>query len=154
MFDLDVVNAFSAATVVVLKNYCNASVTKGDVRIRATSSSIGGLAVFVGITGDLSGKLLFNMNKETSLELASVLNNEEIIEVDDIFVATIKEFTNMVAGGAINTLSTKHIDLDMTPPSIMISNQISLVEYGASQMLSISYSTGLGNITLYLLFDD
>ncbi len=153
MFDLDVVNAFSAATVVVLKNYCNSKVRKGEVRIQHTSSNMNGMSVFVGITGDLSGKLLFNMDKDTSLKLASVLNNEELTEVDDIFVATIKEFTNMVAGGAINELSTKHIDLDMTPPSIMMSNKMSLIDYGANQMLTISYDTEIGWISLYLLFD-
>lgn len=154
MFDLDIVNAFSVSSVVILKNYCNAYVQKGRVRILPTTTSMSGMAVFVGITGDLSGRILFNMNKETALKVASILNDEDLLEVDDIFVATIKEFTNMVAGGAINDLSTKHIDLDLTPPSIMISSKMSLIDYGASQMLAVEYNTDLGPISLNILLDN
>ena len=116
MFDLDVVNAFSKGTVIILKSYFNSKVLKGDVRIYRNANHVGGVIVFIGITGDLSGRLMFNMSKSTAFKLASALNSESITIIDDIFVSTIKEFVNMVAGSAINDLYTKHIDLDMTPP--------------------------------------
>ena len=152
MFDLDVVNAFSKGTVIILKSYFNSKVGKGDVRIYRNANHVGGVIVFVGITGDLSEKLMFNMSKATAFKLASALNMESITSIDDIFIATIKEFVNMVAGSAINDLSTKHIDfLDMTPPAILMSEQMSMLEKENDKILSINYKTELGEIFMNLI---
>lgn len=151
MFDLDVVNAFSKGTVVILKTYFNSKVQKGDIKILKNANTIGGVIVFVGITGDLSGRLMFNMDKQTAFKLASLLNMEEISSVNDIFIATIKEFVNMVAGAAINDLSTKHIDLDMTPPAILMSEQISMLEKDGDQTLMMEYMTEFGTIIMNII---
>ena len=151
MFDLDVVNAFSKGTVIILKSYFNSKVGKGNVRIYRNANHVGGVIVFVGITGDLSGRLMFNMSKATAFKLASILNMESITTIDDIFIATIKEFVNMVAGSAINDLSTKHIDLDMTPPAILMSEQMSMLEKENDKILSINYKTELGEIFMNLI---
>lgn len=151
MFDLDVVNAFSKGTVIILKSYFNSKVCKGDVRIYRNANHVGGVIVFVGITGDLSGRLMFNMSKATTFKLASALNMEAITTIDDIFIATIKEFVNMVAGSAINDLSTKHIDLDMTPPAILMSEQISMLEKENDKILTIGYKSELGEIFMNLI---
>lgn len=151
MFDLDVVNAFSKGTVIILKSYFHSKVGKGDIRVFKNANHVGGVIVFVGITGDLSGRLMFNMSKATAFKLASILNMENIASIDDIFIATIKEFVNMVAGSAINDLSTKHIDLDMTPPAILMSEQMSMLEKENDQILSINYKTELGDIFMNLI---
>ena len=151
MFDLDVVNAFSKGTVVILKSYFHSKVQKGDIKVLKNANTVGGVIVFVGITGDLSGRLMFNMDKHTAFKLASLLNMEEITSVDDIFIATIKEFVNMVAGAAINDLYTKHIDLDMTPPAILMSDQISMLEKDGEQTLMMEYITEFGNIIMNLI---
>ena len=49
MFDLDVVNAFSKGTVIILKSYFNSKVLKGDVRIYRNANHVGGVIVFIGI---------------------------------------------------------------------------------------------------------
>ena len=82
------------------------------------------------------------------------LTNEilkRISEIDDIFVSTIKEFVNMVAGSAINDLYTKHIDLDMTPPAILMSEQIAMLEKENDKILSINYKTEFGDIFMNLI---
>ena len=151
MFDLDVVNAFSKGTVIILKSYFNSKVLKGDVRIYRNANHVGGVIVFIGITGDLSGRLMFNMSKSTAFKLASALNSESITNIDDIFVSTIKEFVNIVAGSAINDLYTKHIDLDMTPPAILMSEQIAMLEKENDKILSINYKTEFGDIFMNLI---
>lgn len=94
---------------------------------------------------------MFNMSKATAFKLASALNMESITVIDDMFISTIKEFVNMVAGSAINELSTKHIDLDMTPPAILMSDQLSMLERENDQILSICYKTELGEIFMNLI---
>ena len=151
MFDLDVVNAFSKGTVVILKSYFNSNVGKGSIKIHRNANHVGGVIVFIGFNGDLSGRLMFNMSKATAFKLASALNMESITVIDDIFISTIKEFVNMVAGSAINELSTKHIDLDMTPPAILMSDQLSMLEKENDKILSICYKTELGEIFMNLI---
>ena len=157
MFDLDVVNAFSKGTVIILKSYFNSKVLKGDVRIYRNANHVGGVIVFIGITGDLSGRLMFNMSKSTAFKLASALNSESITIIDDIFVSTIKEFVNMVAGSAINDLYTKHIDkmVENLDGKYRLYDNLETVEDAIDK--GIIWKGGLGGIPLqckiYVLFN-
>lgn len=155
MFNLDIVNAFSTSTVSILKDYCQASVrAKGSVMIRRSSAPIMGVGIFIGIFGDISGRILVSMPSDTSFKLASVLNGEIIDKVDDIYIATLKEFTNTVTGMAINQLSTKDINLDMTTPTIMIGEHISMVERTSEKILVVNYETTLGNLSIDIILSE
>lgn len=151
MFDLSVVNAFSASAVTILKSYCHTGVRKGNVIVKNSFSPLMGLGVFIGINGSLDGKLMIDMEKDTAFALASKLNEETIDSVDDIFIATIKEFANMVAGGAINELSTRNIDLDMTTPTLFMGEHMSIVEQMSEEILVITYDTDFGCIAMNLI---
>ncbi len=155
MFDLDIVNSFSKATVSIIKNYSDTKISKGDIKIHKNSNHIAGVIVFLGITGDLNGRLMFNMSKETSLKLVSILNKEALNTIDDLFISTIKEFSNMVGGKAISDLSKRHIDLDITVPAILMSDQVFMLEKGGDEILSVEYKTDFGSIFMSLtLFQD
>lgn len=154
MFNLDIVNAFSTATVTILKNYCNTTVDKGEIRITHSPTPIAGVGIFVGIIGEYDGKVLFAMEQDTAFKLVSVLNEEAMSSIDDIFVGTVKEFANMAAGVAINELSTKDVNLDMTPPTVLIGEHTSVVEKTSESILSINYLTNIGRIRLSVLLSE
>ena len=98
---------------------------------------------------------MFNMSKETSLKLVSILNKEALNTIDDLFISTIKEFSNMVGGKAISDLSKRHIDLDITVPAILMSDQVFMLEKGGDEILSVEYKTDFGSIFMSLtLFQD
>ncbi len=151
MFDLPVVNAFSSSAVTILKSYCRTGVSKGDVIVKNSFSPLMGVGVFIGITGMLDTKLMLDMEKDTAFNLASKLNEETIDSIDDIFIATVKEFANMVAGGAINELSTRGIDLDMTTPTLFMGEHMSIVEKANEEILVINYDTDIGCIAMNLI---
>lgn len=151
MFDLYVVNAFSKSTVNIIKKFSASRVRKGEIKIyKNIINNVGGVVVFVCITGDLEGRLIFSMTKETALKLASALNMERMKNINDLFIATLKEFVNMVAGGAISEVADKKIDLDMTPPTILMSREVAVFEKMDDKILSINYKTDIGDIFMNL----
>lgn len=154
MFNIDLVNSFSTATVSILKSYCGVKVEKGDVVVKRSVSPLQGVGVFIGITGDISGRILFDMERETASKLVSLLNEEVIESINDIFIATMKEFTNMSAGVAINHLSTVGIDLDMTTPTIIMGEHMSLVEAASERILNVNYISDIGTIGLNIILHE
>ncbi|MBI4979158.1 MAG: chemotaxis protein CheX [Spirochaetes bacterium] len=152
MFDINIVNTFSTSTVRTLKSYNDGSVSKGNVIVKNSFSPLMGVGVLIAFAGDLDGRALFDMDKPTAFNLASMLNGERIEAVDDIFIATVKEFTNMVVGGAVNELSTRNIDVTITTPTLLMGEHMSLVEKAAEQILVINYDTDIGIIALNLVF--
>jgi chemotaxis protein CheX len=151
MFDLDVINAFSKSAVSILTKSCHIKVRSGKIRVFENINHIGGVIAFLGITGTLNGRIILNMKKETSFKVASELNNETIDTLDDIYIATIKEVTNLISGSAINILSREHIDLNMTTPAILISENLFMFEKNEDKILSICYDTDYGNIHLHII---
>lgn len=155
MFNLDVVNAFSMGTVSILRDYCGVKVSRnGNVQIQHAVSKINGFGIFIGIFGAVSARILVTMNNKTAFNLASVLNGEEMDKLDDIFVATLKEFTNTVCGVAINQLSTKGIDLDMTTPTIIMGEHVTLMERTEEKILVVNLDTSMGTIKLNIIIQE
>ncbi len=152
MFELDIINAFSKSAVYILRKSCNLNVKSGSLKIIENVNHIGGIVSFLGITGALSGRIILNMPRETSFKIASELNLEEIISIDDIFISTIKEVTNLISGRAINLLSLNNIDLNMTPPALLISDNLFFFERMEDKILNICYDTDYGKINLNIIF--
>lgn len=148
MFDLDIINIFSRSTVSLLRDTCNIEVYNGNITIHENFGYIKGITAFVEIIGDLQGRIVINMEEDTSFKLTSALNDEDI---DDIHIATMKELVNMIAAGTINSLSLFHINLDITPPAIVISDNLFMLEKEGEPILSICYETSIGSIYINLL---
>jgi len=151
MFDLDIINIFSRSTVSLLRDTCNIEVYNGNITIHEHFGYLKGITAFVEIIGDLKGKIVINMEEDTSFKLASALSDDDIDDIDDIHIATMKELVNMIAAGTINSLSLFHINLDITPPAIVISDNLFMLEKEGEPILSICYETSIGSIYVNIL---
>lgn len=154
MFDLDVVNAFSKSAVSLLRNSCSIEIHSGNISIHQSLNHIRGIIAFVGIIGDFEGRILINMEKKASFSISSALNNEEINSIDEIHISSMKELANMIAAGAINELALLHISLDITPPAILISENLFIFESQSEEILTICYNTNIGNIYINIIIFD
>ena len=150
MFDLDIVNIFSRNTVSLLRDTCNIEIYNGNITIHEHFGYMKGVIAFVEIIGDLQGKILISMEEETSCKLASALSFEDVSSTDDI-QASMKELVNMIAGSTINSLSLFHINLDITPPAIVVSDNLFMLEKERTPILFIRYETSIGNIYMNLI---
>ena len=116
---VEYINPFVEASFNVLKEVLGgADVKRGDLYLKSSSMKIMGVAALVGLAGDVEGRVLFDMTKETSLFVASGMNGEEMKVLDDMVKATITELANMITAQAVTKLHDLGFKFDLTPPAL------------------------------------
>lgn len=80
----------------------------------------GNLAISIGVTGDLSGDILYVFPKQTMLEMVKIMSGGmEVSEVDDFVTSAIGEISNIISGKAMIALSEKQVVCDILPPQVI-----------------------------------
>jgi chemotaxis protein CheX len=67
----------------------------------------------------VEGRVLFDMSKQTAIKIASVMNMEELTELDELAKATISELANMITAQAVTKLHELGFKFDLTPPALI-----------------------------------
>ncbi|GHV70553.1 chemotaxis protein CheX [Spirochaetia bacterium] len=117
---VEYINPFVEAAFNVLKEVLNnAEVKRGDLYLKSASMKIMGVAALVGLAGDVEGRVLFDMTKDTALFVAGAMNGGEEFKVfDDMAKATITELANMITAQAVTKLHALGFKFDLTPPAL------------------------------------
>jgi len=115
---VEYINPFVESAFNVLKEVLNASVKRGEIYLKPTSMSIMGVAALVGLAGDVEGRVLFDMTKDTALYVAGAMNGETFTALDELSKATIQELANMITAQAVTKLHDLGFKFDLTPPAL------------------------------------
>ncbi|MCL1928328.1 MAG: chemotaxis protein CheX [Treponema sp.] len=115
---VEYINPFVEAAFNVLKEVLDTDVKRGDLYLKSTTMSIMGVAALVGLAGDVEGRVLFDMTKETSLAIAGAMNGEKFDQLDELAKATIQELANMITAQAVTKLHDLGFKFDLTPPAL------------------------------------
>jgi chemotaxis protein CheX len=115
---VEYINPFVEAAFNLLKEVLNTDVKRGDLYLKSTTMSIMGVAALVGLAGDVEGRVLFDMTKETALNVAGAMNGEKFTQLDELAKATITELANMITAQAITKLHDLGFKFDLTPPAL------------------------------------
>ena len=108
---VEYINPFVEAAFNVLKEVLNTEIKRGELYLKSTSQPVLGVATIIGLAGDVEGRVLLDMSKETALGIASEMNMEELAEFDELGKATITELANMITGQAITKLHELGLNL-------------------------------------------
>jgi chemotaxis protein CheX len=115
---VEYINPFVEAAFGVMKEVLNTDIKRGDLYLKNSSMSIMGVAALVGLAGGVEGRVLFDMTKETALNVASAMNMEEMKVLDELVKATITELANMITARAVTKLHELGFKFDLTPPAL------------------------------------
>jgi chemotaxis protein CheX len=115
---VEYINPFVESAFNVLKEVLNSEVKRGDLYLKSTTMSIMGVAALVGLAGDVEGRVLFDMTKETALAVAGAMNQEKFAVLDELAKATIQELANMITAQAVTKLHYLGFKFDLTPPAL------------------------------------
>ena len=86
----------------------------------------------IGITGKIKGSFMLITDKKTAKAIsAKMLDNMQLNIVTSNFgplnQAALGEITNQISGRAMTILSEKNINCDITPPTMVIGNNIKII---------------------------
>jgi len=115
---VEYINPFVESAFNVLKEVLNSDVKRGEIYLKPTSMAIMGVAALVGLAGDVEGRVLFDMTKDTALHVAGAMNGENFTALDELGKATIQELANMITAQAVTKLHDLGFKFDLTPPAL------------------------------------
>ncbi|HEO65198.1 MAG TPA: chemotaxis protein CheX [Spirochaetes bacterium] len=115
---LEYINPFVEASCDILEEVLDVKIEKEELFLKETTVPILGVAVLIGLTGNVRGRVLIDMEQDTALKIAGIMNMEEIAVFDEMAKATITELANMIGGRAITELHNEGFDFEVSPPTI------------------------------------
>ena len=115
---VEYINPFVEAAFNVLQHVLSTEINRGELFLKPSSQPILGVTTIIGLTGNVEGRVLFDMAEDTALSIASAMNGEEFAEFDELAKATITELSNMIAAQAVTKLHDLGFSFDISPPAM------------------------------------
>jgi chemotaxis protein CheX len=115
---VDYINPFVEAAYNILKSEVGDDVIRGELYLKSSSTPVLGVAALVGLAGDVEGRVLFDMTKDTAIGVASIMSGEKLDSLDDLAKSAIQELANMITGQAVTKLHDLGFKFDLTPPAL------------------------------------
>jgi len=144
---VEYINPFVEASYNILKEVLNSEVVRGELYLKSTSMPVLGVAALVGLAGDVEGRVLFDMTKQTAIGIASMMNGEKLTTLDDLAKATIQELANMITGQAVTKLTDLGFKFDLTPPALFTGENME-VSSSSVEALIVPMKLSVGKIEI------
>ncbi|MCL6589684.1 MAG: chemotaxis protein CheX [Firmicutes bacterium] len=147
---VEIINPFAAAAFTVIEKSGNTQVTRGTLSLGSSPVNGDMVNVVIGVTGDVSGQVIYCMSNETALSISSLmLAGFPVMDFDEMAKSAISELGNIITGNATLGLSKNGYACHITPPSLIVGEgvQISIKDL---QIIIIPLLTPLGKITIYV----
>jgi chemotaxis protein CheX len=146
---VEYINPFVEAAFNILKEVCQVEVKRGDLYLKDSDMKILGVAAMVGLAGDVEGRVLFDMTKETALKVAGVMNAQDFTAMDELAKATITELANMITAQAVTKLHDLGFKFDLTPPALFTGENMEVSNNLKVEALIVPMEVGtLGKIEI------
>jgi len=113
-------NPFLDATKSVFKSMLDMDIDPlpSDAKVKQEEN----VRVEIALVGDLSGTVVYNFPKSTTLNIVKTLSGMESDSLDDFATSMLGEMANIISGNAATSLSGANCKCDIRPPQITISH--------------------------------
>jgi len=104
-----------------------------------------GVAAEVCLTGEIEGRIIFDLDPETAVRVAQRFSGSEEPESDDLVRETVCELANQIIGNAITSLNDQGFHFRVHPPVLHTSDHGSKSSED-TEALVICFNTSSGNV--------
>ncbi len=136
---VEYINPFVEAAYSILKEVTRGEVKRGELHLKSTSMPVLGVAAIIGLAGDVEGRVLLDMTKDTAIKVASAMlegmEMEPIAQLNEMGKATITELANMITGQAVTKLHNLGFKFDLTPPAIFTGDNMEIADTGVEALI-------------------
>ncbi|MEW6129842.1 MAG: chemotaxis protein CheX [Acidobacteriota bacterium] len=116
---LDFVKIFISSTKELLYELLGSDVDVASIDMQATPVTGSEVITIIGLAGEAHGRVIFDMDLNTSMKLGAHLIGEEPKEMDSMVSSSIAELSSMAIGRAISQINNNGTRLKMTPPLVI-----------------------------------
>jgi len=143
----DVAQPFLLAAKGVLEQELGGEVGRGRVTIEKGDFKAGEVTAVVGVTGALSGAVMYRMSEATALAIVGQMMGRKFDELDALARSGVGELGNVITGRAGVLLERSGVNADIAPPMLIVGrgNLMSSLDI---PRLVVPLETGAGPIDL------
>lgn len=147
----EVINPFLESARIVIEQVIQVSPSTGNLGVKEIQRIDDHIWIQVGMTGQLSGNIIFGIAEHVALRMVSIMmGGFTITEMDEMGQSAISELSNMISGNASTILSNQGVAVDITPPKVMRSEHMTFEEF--SKALSIPLlMEGIGELDIQVM---
>jgi chemotaxis protein CheX len=117
---VEFVNPFIQAASEVLDSELGSEAARGTVRMQKSACTTDEVTALVGVTGTVSGMVLYSMSEATAIGIVSKMMDKEFAELDALAQSGIGELGNVITGRAGVLLSEAGYPSNISPPALVI----------------------------------
>lgn len=119
---MELIQPFINSADAVLSEALACETRIGDVNMEEETYRRKGVAALIEITGDIEGRIIFDIDPPTATQVAAHLAGGEVEGSDDLVRETACELANMVIGNAITSLNDQGFRFKISPPEVHTSD--------------------------------
>ena len=142
---MELIQPFINAADAVLAGGLQSPMSIGNLSMEQETYRRRGVAALVWITGDIEGRVIFDLDPETAVRVASQFAGAELPESDELVHEAVCELANQVIGNAVTSLNDQGFHFRVHPPVVHTS------EHGVqgsedTEALVICFETSSGSV--------
>lgn len=150
---VEYINPFVEAAYNILSEVLGGQIRRGELYLKSTSMPVMGVAALVGLAGDVEGRVIFDMEMDTAMKIASKMNDEELKSFDDLAKATITELANLITAQAVTKLHDLGFRFDLTPPAIFTGQNMEISDHEVEALI-VPMETSQGRVEVNVAIRD
>src|ERR1700730_14778211 len=144
---MELIQPFINAADAVLAQGLQSPMSIGNLSMEQEAYRRKGVAALVAITGDIEGRIVFDLDPETAVRAASHFAGAELPESDDLIRETVCELANHVTGNAVTALNDQGFHFRVHPP-VLHTSEHGPTSTEDTEALVICFETASGSVFL------
>jgi chemotaxis protein CheX len=145
---IEYINPIVESAIAVIAELTGAPVERGDMKLHGDSSASKDVAAIIGMTGDVDGRIIMEMDSRTALAMAGLMNRERFTTLNRLALDSLMELSNVVVARAVSTLNDRGFSFRLTPPLIFTGSNLSFFSSLSLETLIIPLRTKAGDCNL------
>jgi len=131
----------------ILSEAISGRIVAGELSLSSVALASRGVTAIVGVTGEGEGRVIFDMDTDTALRIASAMNGEQFGELGQLAKDTLSELAGMMTGNAISVLNDGGHCLKVSPPTLFAGQNVS-ISGRALEALVVPLETPFGEVAV------
>jgi chemotaxis protein CheX len=120
---MELIQPFINAADAVLADSLQSPTSIGNLSMDEEAYRRKGVAARIAVSGDIEGRIIFDVDPKTAMRVASRFAGEELPESNDLMCETVCELANQVIGNAVTALNDQGFHFRVHPPEIHTAEQ-------------------------------
>ncbi|MGE5582302.1 MAG: chemotaxis protein CheX [Bacillota bacterium] len=140
------INPFLESLVKVLEGFGIKNSKIGQLEKKERMQVTFDVTAVIGLVGDIKGNVAYSLSQATAMKIVSaMMPGFKVTEFDAMARSAVGELANMITGMASVSLSTTGVNIDISPPSIIIGEDVYFI-ISPLQSLAVIMDTQAGRI--------